>query len=229
MAKRNSPSQPKPSAGSVENQLSEAMSTTARLLESIASRSENPKWFPNGITKIAVTLKAGLFEFGVQIVGPPAVAEQSAAEGVMRQVVTTPDITFTITQRVGRKARGTLSWPAKNLQANAVSGDSGHDAIPLGTWTGIAFQERPGDQPYCDTSGNCWFSVFADQQGRTDMGIHPDGGTTDATLGCIGLRSANTRAWHDALLARNGEITCLIREATNVRERASDGIFETEA
>ncbi len=128
---------------------------------------------------------------------------------------------------MGKKARGKLDWPAKGLSSKAVSGDSGHDAINVGTWTGVAFQERPNDQPYCDPSGNCWFSVFADNLGRTGMGIHPDGGVVDATLGCIGLRDNDTSAWHDALKGVSGLITCKVQESLNMKTLRDDAILET--
>jgi len=120
-----------------------------------------------------------------------------------------PDLTFTITQRTGNKAHGTVVWPAKNLSGTAVSGSSGSPFINVGTWTArrVKLLDKPPGSPYCDASsassatGHCWFQAFEDQFGRTEIGIHPDGGTPDATDGCIGLQVANTKPWYDAFYA----------------------------
>lgn len=120
-----------------------------------------------------------------------------------------PDITFTITQRTGSKAHGTLTWAAKNLSAQAVSGSSSDAAINLGTWNARRpmLLDKPAGSPYCDPSsaagatGHCWFQAFDDQFGRTQIGMHPDGGVPDATNGCIGLSSDNTKPWYDAFFA----------------------------
>ncbi len=139
------------------------------------------------------------------------------------------ELTYTIDQRIGRKARGTLAWSARGLSSRAASGDSGHDAINVGTWTGISFGERPGDAPYCDPSGNCWFSVFADAYGRTGIGIHPDGGVLDATLGCIGISDTDTTAWHDALQSTGGKVACKVSESDAVTIFPDDEVFEGTA
>jgi hypothetical protein len=136
---------------------------------------------------------------------------------------------FTITQRIGNKARGTLKWPSKNLTAAAVSGDSAHGAIPLGTWKGRLLIDNPNGPGYEDQSGNSWFLVFVDQQGRTDMGIHPDGGVPDATLGCIGLRDPDTSAWESAFrsLASPSDFSCVVVEAPGILREKDDGGLET--
>jgi hypothetical protein len=173
-------------------------------LSSLPTGSSKHMFFPYGITKVNVSVQAGGINITLDIEGPqsgPAVATSAIA-------IADNSLTFTITSRTGKKAHGTLEWPSKSLTSAAVSGDSGHDAINVGIWKGIAFQERPGDTPYCDSSGNCWFSVFQDAYGRTGIGIHPDGGVPDATLGCIGLSTPNTTVWHDALKGAGGLITC---------------------
>lgn len=136
---------------------------------------------------------------------------------------------FTITQRVGKKLRGTLVWPAKNLTATVVSGDSGHDGIPTGAWTGRLFIDQPNGDGYRDAQGNAWFFVFEDQQGRTDMGIHPDGGVADATLGCIGIRDADTSAWEVAFrsLSSPSQFSCMVEALPSILDRGDDGLLET--
>jgi hypothetical protein len=139
------------------------------------------------------------------------------------------DVKFRITQRVGKKARGTLDWSAKGLSANAVSGDSTHEAIPIGIWKGRLFIDNPSGPGYEDGRGNSWFLVFSDQQGRTDMGIHPDGGVPDATLGCIGLRIDDTSAWETAFksLPSASAFSCEIVESLNMQSFRDDGVLET--
>jgi hypothetical protein len=176
---------------------------------------------PIDITKIGLSIKFSGAEFGVTVEGP-----QAKRSFDLQQQVEAPDITFLIKERLGKKARGRLWWPAKQLSSNAVSGDSGHDAIDIGLWQGIAFQEKPGNAPFCDKANNCWLSVFRDAFGRTELGIHPDGGTPDATLGCIGIEAADTRSWHDALKSVNGRITCEVKNDVNVGILADDSVFE---
>jgi hypothetical protein len=173
--------------------------------------------FPHGITKINVSATVSGVSVAIDIEGP-----QSGTAALRARFVDAGNsVKFTINQRNGKKAHGTLTWPSKGLSSSVVSGDSGHDAINVGTWTGIAFQERPNDTPYCDASGNCWFSVFQDAYGRTGMGIHPDGGAPDATAGCIGLSDGDTSAWHDALNAVGGVIICEVVDESTKRRPAA--------
>jgi hypothetical protein len=184
------------------------------------------KLFPYGITKVSVAVKVAGNELSLDVEGPQTAhpdARQMDSSSLARDSTA---IVFTITQRIGRKARGRLTWAAKALDSPAVSGDSAHDAINVGSWAGINFMERPGDDAYCDKSGHCWFSVFKDAYGRTDMGIHPDGGVPDATLGCIGLTVAGTQAWHDALQAVQGRVTCEVVEARKISRHPDDGVLE---
>jgi hypothetical protein len=213
---------------SLESQIQAATKGVSQAIESISTRPEGQMWFPNGITKIDLTIKYGGFEFTVGAQGPDVKSSAHPSSGMTTEGSRTSDLTFTIDQVIGgRKARGTLSWPAEGLSSRATSGDSGHDHINPGTWTGIAFQERPSnDAPYCDVNNNCWFSVFRDQFGRTGMGIHPDGGTADATAGCIGLQASDTRLWHDKLKAKNGLITCFVTLAVNFTSSRDDGVTE---
>ncbi len=210
---------------SLESQIQAAAVGVAKAIESVSRRPDGQLWFPNGITKIDLTIKYGGFEFTVGAQGPDTKGTSHLLTG--RPLV--PDITFTIDQVIGgKKARGTLSWPAEGLSSRATSGDSGHAHIEAGTWKGIAFQERASnDAPYCDAKNNCWFSVFDDQFGRTDMGIHPDGGTPDATAGCIGLQAEDTKLWHDKLKAKNGEISCLVTLSANFTNSPDDGVAES--
>jgi hypothetical protein len=209
---------------SLESQIQAAAVGVAKAIESVSKRPDGHLWFPNGITKIDLTIKHEEFEFTVGAQGP----DTKGTSHLLIERPLIPDITFTIDQVIGgSKARGTLSWPAEGLSSRATSGDSGNRHIDPGTWTGIAFQERPNDAPYCDVNNNCWFSVFRDQFGRTGMGIHPDGGVADATAGCIGLQAADTRLWHDRLKARNGLITCLVTQSVNLTNSRDDGITES--
>lgn len=136
---------------------------------------------------------------------------------------------LTITQRVGKKVRGTLEWFANGLSSSAVSGDSAHDGIPTGTWKGRLFIDNPSGPGYEDKKGNSWFFVFGDQQGRTDMGIHPDGGVADATLGCIGLRVDDTSAWETAFksLTSPSDFSCEVVESLTIQSFGDDGVLET--
>lgn len=139
------------------------------------------------------------------------------------------NVRFMITERVGKKVRGTLEWSAKGLSANAVSGDSAHEAIPVGIWKGRLFIDNPSGPGYEDRKGHSWFFVFSDQQGRTDMGIHPDGGVADATLGCIGLRIDDTSAWETAFksLASASNFSCEVVESLVIQSFGDDGVLET--
>jgi hypothetical protein len=137
-----------------------------------------------------------------------------------------PDITFIVTQRNGDKAHGIVEWPAKQLKAKAVSGSPGAPAINLGTWQARPNEllDKPAGSAYCDTAagatpkrGHCWFQPFVGQFGRTEIGLHPDGGTPDATNGCIGLQIADAKSWYDALIALQQQDITLsveVREGT---------------
>lgn len=137
--------------------------------------------------------------------------------------ITMADLTFTITSRTGTKAHGTLAWPAKALSAPVVSGDSNHESINLGTWVAqrAYLLDKDSSTPYCDVSGgstprgHCWFQKLDDQFGRTEIGVHPDGGTPDATAGCIGLKIQNTKPWYDAFasVASGTSVTIEVKDA----------------
>ena len=80
--------------------------------------------------------------------------------------------------------------------------------------------DKPAGSAYCDgastgsgPTGHCWFQAFDDQFGRTEIGMHPDGGAPDATNGCIGLKTQNTRPWYDAFYAVSGRVTIQVVEA----------------
>lgn len=116
------------------------------------------------------------------------------------------DITFEITRREGKRAWGTLSWPDKGLSTRAVSGQSDHDAIPLGMWEAPRhlLLDREPESGFCDGiggKGHCWFQAFVDAHGRKQVGIHPDGGAVGATFGCIGISDRDTKPWYDAFFA----------------------------
>jgi hypothetical protein len=80
--------------------------------------------------------------------------------------------------------------------------------------------DKPAGSSYCDPSaggagptGHCWFQAFDDQFGRTEIGIHPDGGVPDATNGCIGLQTQDTRPWYDAFFAVSSRVTIEVVDA----------------
>lgn len=202
--------------------------TNTALEQALASIRESmvgDKFFPGGITKLMLELNLpGSSGVKLSIEGPEKPKNVEAGNTVLDS----PDtLTFSITRRIGLKARGTLSWPSQSLSSPAVSGDSGHAAIDIGTWTGRTYIANPTGNGYCDPAGNCWFFVFMDQLGRTDMGIHPDGGVLDATLGCIGLSAADTTAWRTAF-ASVGPLTisCKVVEALSVTSERADNIKE---
>jgi len=111
------------------------------------------------------------------------------------------DLTFDRTKKV-------LSWPAKNLTWNAVSGPFGAGPLPIGLYD-IARREiteytNKVDVPYRDKTGMGFFvpiyPKFQTSRGKTGgrLGIHPDG-NKPGTLGCIGITDANARSFHNAV------------------------------
>ena len=216
---------PKPEAERVDDVI-RSITQSLQALDSVTSGA--PKLFPHGITKINVSATIKGVVLSIDIEGPQSGESRDNLSNELRPDKSA-DVVFTITERVGPKARGSLQWPAQGPSSPAVSGDSGHDAIDVRMWSGITFQERAGDAPDCDPKANCWFSVFKDAYGRTGIGIHPDGGVPDATLGCIGIRDADTSAWHDALKNVAGVITCEVKESKSVQYHSEDGVFEKAA
>lgn len=102
----------------------------------------------------------------------------------------------------------TLSWPAKGLRWGAVSGPHGLRALPPGLYD-ISRREvtpytKTVDSPYRDKTGYGFFipiyPKFDTLRGTVDgrLGIHPDGNVY-GTRGCIGIKNANTRNFHDAI------------------------------
>jgi hypothetical protein len=111
------------------------------------------------------------------------------------------DLDFDRTKKV-------LSWPAKNLTWNAVSGPFGAGPLPVGLYD-IARREiteytNKVDVPYRDKTGMGFFvpiyPKFQTNRGKTGgrLGIHPDG-NKPGTLGCIGITDANARSFHNAV------------------------------
>lgn len=125
-----------------------------------------------------------------------------------------PDIIFEVTstnlENNGQGGKsylksGILKWPAKNLEAQVVSGPFGKGALPKGIYTvkGDGFDDRPPgddhfDTNYCDKDQkNCWFHWFDTSMLdpiRSDIGFHPDYDTS-GTNGCIGIKEQDTSAW----------------------------------
>ena len=128
------------------------------------------------------------------------------AELLRRSAVVTADISFVIRRRAGIRAEGTLTWAAKKLDSPAVSGPFDRGALPLGRyllWRDKMLDKSQTDQhgAYCDSTGKCWMQPMdpETQNGRTQLGIHPDGNDT-GTQGCIGLSIKDTSAWYSAFL-----------------------------
>src|SRR5215469_14365932 len=96
------------------------------IVQSLELVDRNLVLFPNGITKIGLTVRMSGNEFTIDIEGP-----QGHGQAEISSFVASTELVFTISERVGRKARGTLVWANKGLSSRAVSGDSGHDAINI--------------------------------------------------------------------------------------------------
>lgn len=132
-------------------------------------------------------------------------------------------ITFKISRISGQKAEGTLSWPAKGLSSNAVSGPYGNGYLPFGIYAALRSKmlDKPGEPSYCDTVNNCWMQPIDPRfvTGRTDLGIHPDGGSA-GTEGCIGIKDTDTKAWYDAFygVAMGGRTDVEVIKATDFVE-----------
>jgi len=101
-----------------------------------------------------------------------------------------------------------LSWPAKNITWNAVSGPFGAGRLPIGLYD-IARREitqytNKADVPYRDKTGMGFFlpiyPKFNTNRGKVGgrLGIHPDG-NKPGTLGCIGITDANTKKFYNAI------------------------------
>lgn len=96
-----------------------------------------------------------------------------------------------------------LSWNAKGLSWEAVSGPFGNGALPVGNY--IVKRNRVTSftdaiaSSYRDPSGEGFFLPLEPQfeTTRSGFGIHPDGGVP-GTLGCIGLKGS-TKSFYDAL------------------------------
>ena len=118
------------------------------------------------------------------------------------------DITFEVSSVVGASKAGTLKWPAKGLSDAATSGPAGNGALPFGSFIArrrlMLDKLDAGDGDFADAigikRGHSWFQTLDDAYGRTELGIHPDGGVP-GTHGCIGLQVANTKPWYDAFSA----------------------------
>lgn len=130
------------------------------------------------------------------------------------------DIEFVISKRTGKKAEGKLKWPAKSLEANALSGEHGKGYLPNGLYDAPRNKllDKPGEDSYCDKSSpkNCWFQVCEPtfETDRTDLGIHPDGNIV-GTRGCIGITDDETKEWYDAFysIAAGAKVTVEVKDA----------------
>lgn len=101
-----------------------------------------------------------------------------------------------------------LTWTAKGLSWNAVSGPFGAGPLPPGLYD-IARREITDysnkiDAAYRDKSGFGFFvpiyPKFETTRGKTGgrLGIHPDG-NKPGTLGCVGITDTNAKSFHDAM------------------------------
>lgn len=87
----------------------------------------------------------------------------------------------------------TLYSPGGNDRWKAKSGGvRGAESLPPGSYTIVGFKENFTDTRYKGNTGKPWFcQIRADKpNGRTSLGIHPDGGPP-GTEGCIGLDPAS--------------------------------------
>lgn len=131
------------------------------------------------------------------------------------------DIEFLVAKITGKLAEGTLQWTAKGLKTPAVSGPFGNGYLPLGLYEARRNQllDKPAGSSYCDPSKRCWMQPLLPQFSttRTDLGIHPDGGTP-GTEGCIGITDKDTKAWYDAFYAVSGATFVEVDMAADARE-----------
>jgi hypothetical protein len=126
-----------------------------------------------------------------------------------------PDLIFDRTHK-------SLSWPAKNLSWNAISGPFGAGALPPGRYDigrrEITNYTAQVDTAYRDKSGKGFFvpiyPKFKTNRGKSGgrLGIHPDG-NKPGTLGCIGITDKNTKSFHDAMgsTAPNAHLILLVK------------------
>jgi uncharacterized protein (TIGR00725 family) len=138
------------------------------------------------------------------------------------------DIEYSITKITGKKAEGTLKWPAKSLASSAISGPYGNGYLPAGSY--LAFRNKMLDKPsgssYCDTKNKCWMQPLDPQFSttRTDLGIHPDGGPA-GTEGCIGIEDPDTKKWYDAFYGVSGSSSVEVRIEAHAFRSYSDSLF----
>ncbi len=123
-----------------------------------------------------------------------------------------------IEQRNGKEAKGTLTWEAEKLKATAVSGPFGKGALPTGIYTASRSKllDKPSGSSYCDLDDKCWMQVLDPDfsTARTDLGIHPDGGTA-GTEGCIGIKG-KAKTWFDAFFKVSGSLKVEVKDAPKV-------------
>jgi hypothetical protein len=106
------------------------------------------------------------------------------------------------------RALGLLTWPAKGLSWNAVSGINNRKYLPSGLYKlnrrGISEYTANIGIPFQDKTGKGFFlplvPLFATDRGKINgrLGIHPDG-NVPGTEGCIGLTDPNTKNFYDAI------------------------------
>lgn len=137
------------------------------------------------------------------------------------------DIEYLIDKITGKRADGTLKWAAKSLSSPAVSGPFGNGYLPAGLYVAARNKmlDKPSGSSYCDSRDKCWMQPLDPQFStmRTDLGIHPDGGTA-GTEGCIGLLDADTKPWYDAFFAVSGSTSIEVR----LKESAFRSISEEQ-
>ena len=128
-------------------------------------------------------------------------------------------IVFDVLKRSGREANGVLTWVDQSLSAPAISGPFGLGSLPVGEYIAKRSKllDKPAGSSYCDAAdpANCWFQLLEPKFSttRTELGIHPDGGTA-GTEGCIGIKSSNTKPWYDALKAVSNATHVVVKDRT---------------
>ncbi|MGE4506972.1 MAG: RHS repeat domain-containing protein, partial [Desulfovibrionaceae bacterium] len=83
---------------------------------------------------------------------------------------------------------------------NATSGPFGNGALPDGNYTGWNFRTRTKNGMVCP-DGDGWSVDIEpeEENGRTELRIHPDGGKKKGTMGCIGIQCGESSSAREKL------------------------------
>ena len=113
-----------------------------------------------------------------------------------------------------------LSWPLKQKNWNAVSGQYGVGVLPVGLYDisrrEITEYTNKIDLPFQDKSGKGFFvpiyPKFNTNRGKSGgrLGIHPDG-NKPGTLGCIGITNSNSKSFHDEIRLTTPNIKLILK------------------